>query len=112
MSTSGTPPQLSGRDRRALRAQAHGLRPIVQVGAAGVGESVLVAVDVALRDHELVKLEIAREREERALLADEVAARTGSAVAGLIGNMAILYRPAPDAEQRRVRLAPATRAER
>ncbi len=108
MSDAPIPPQLSGRDRRALRRQAHGLRPIVQVGAAGVGEGVLAAVDVALRDHELVKLEIVREREERALLADEVAARTGSAVAGLIGSMAVLYRPAPDPERRRIRLAPET----
>jgi RNA-binding protein len=107
MSDAPTPPQLTGRDRRALRSQAHGLRPVVQVGAAAVGEGLLAAVDVALRDHELVKLEIARERDERALLADEVAARTGSAVAGLIGRMAILYRPAADPEQRRIRLAPA-----
>lgn len=112
MSDGPTPPQLTGRDRRALRSQAHGLRPVVQVGAAGVGESLLAAVDVALRDHELVKLEIARERDERALLAEEVAARTGSAVAGLIGRMAILYRPAANPQQRRIHLAPATGASR
>jgi RNA-binding protein len=108
MADAPPPPQLTGRDRRALRRQAHALRPVVQVGAAGVGESLLAAVDVALRDHELVKLEIARERDERALLADEVAARTGSAVAGLIGRMAILYRPAAEPERRRIRLAQAT----
>jgi RNA-binding protein len=107
VSDAPTPPQLSGRDRRALRRQAHALRPIVQVGAAGVGEGVLAALDVALRDHELVKLEIARERDERALLADELASRTGSALAGLVGRMAILYRPAADPARRRIQLAPA-----
>jgi RNA-binding protein len=95
-------PQLRGRERRALRRLAHGLRPLVQVGEQGLTESVIAAVDVALRDHELVKLEIAREREQRALLADAAAARTQSALAGLIGRMAILYRPAQDPGKRRI----------
>jgi RNA-binding protein len=110
MADATEPPQLNGRDRRALRRQAHGLRPVVQVGAAGIGPGLVHALDVALRDHELVKLEIAHEREERRLLADELAARTGSAVAGLIGRMAILYRPAEDPERRRVVLADSAEA--
>ena len=97
-----SPPQLSGRARRALRRLAHGLRPLVQIGGQGLSEGVVAAVDVALRDHELIKLEIAHERDERARLADEVAERTGSALAGLIGHMAILYRPAPDPARRRI----------
>lgn len=102
MSDLEVSPQLNGRQRRALRRLAHGLRPQVQVGAQGLSESVIAAVDIALRDHELVKLEIARERGERAELAEAVAARTGSAVAGHIGKMAILYRPAPDPARRRI----------
>jgi RNA-binding protein len=105
MSEPSSPPRLSGRDRRALRRQAHGLRALVQVGSAGVTDRLVAALDVALRDHELVKVEIVREREERELLADELAERTGSAVAGRVGHIAILYRPAPDPERRRVALA-------
>ena len=102
---SSSPPSLTGRDRRALRRQAHGLRALVQVGSAGLSDALIAALDVALRDHELVKVEIAGERDERESLGDELAARTGSAVAGRIGRMAILYRPAPDPERRRVALA-------
>jgi RNA-binding protein len=107
---SDAAPVLSGRERRALRRLAHGLRPFVQVGGQGLSDGLIAAVEVALRDHELVKLEITREREERALLADEVASRTGSAVAGLIGKMAILYRPARDPEKRRIELSAEARA--
>jgi RNA-binding protein len=112
MSDASSPPQLSGRDRRALRRQAHALRPVVQVGAAGLADGVLAAVDTALRDHELIKLEIAHERGERERVADEVAARTGSALAGMVGHMAILYRPAADPQQRRIQLATAAGDER
>jgi RNA-binding protein len=103
-------PVLSGRERRALRRLAHGLRPLVQVGAHGVTEALLAAVDVALRDHELVKLEILRERDERAALAETVATRTGSAVAGTIGKMVILYRPSRDPDKRRIDLPAEARA--
>jgi RNA-binding protein len=109
MSDLGAAPQLSGRERRALRRLAHGLRPLVQLGGQGLSEGVIAAVDVALRDHELVKLEIARERDERADLAARIAARTGSALAGLIGKMAILYRPAPDPALRRILISEGAR---
>ena len=56
-------PELAGSDRRHLRRLAHELEPVVHVGAAGVTESVIAALDRALRDHELVKLRIARERD-------------------------------------------------
>ena len=103
-------PVLTGRERRALRRLAHGLRPLVQVGGQGVSDGLVAAVDVALRDHELVKLEIAREREERASLGEFIASRTGSAVAGTIGKMVILYRPARDPDKRRIELSAEARA--
>src|SRR5438874_9632750 len=40
------------------------------------------ALDRALRDHELVKVRIARERDERRAIADALASETRSAVAG------------------------------
>ena len=102
-------PELAGSDRRHLRRLAHELEPVVHVGAAGVTESVIAALDRALRDHELVKLRIAREREERREIADRLAAETHSAIAGLVGHMALLYRPSPDPERRRIALPSARR---
>ena len=95
---------LSGSDRRHLRRLAHHLDPVVQVGAAGVTDAVVAALDRALGDHELVKLRIAHERDERREIADRLAAATRSAVAGLVGHTAVLYRPAPDPERRRIAL--------
>ena len=105
MSDASPAPELGGRERRALRRLAHDLRPVVQVGGGGLSDGLIAAVDAALRDHELVKLEIARERDERAELADAVAARTRSALAGMVGKIAILYRPAPDPAKRRIDLS-------
>jgi RNA-binding protein len=56
--------RLTGSDRRHLRSLAHA-DPVVQIGADGVTPGVLAALDRALSDHELVKVRIARERDER-----------------------------------------------
>ena len=103
------PPELASGDRRHLRRLAHHLEPVVQVGAAGVTDGVIAALDRALRDHELVKLRIAHDREERREIADRLAAETRSAIAGLVGHIAVLYRPAPDPERRRIELPSARR---
>jgi RNA-binding protein len=97
-------PALTGADRRHLRRLAHGLDPVVQVGASGVTRGVISALERALEDHELVKLRIAAEREERRAMASALASDTRSAVAGLVGHIAVLYRPARDPDNRRIAL--------
>lgn len=100
--TSQAAPVLSGSERRTLRRLAHPLRPVVQAGGAGVTDALVGAVDRALADHELIKLQIAGERDERRRVAEAVAERTHSALAGLVGRVAILYRPAADPARRRI----------
>lgn len=94
-------PRLSGAERRALRRRAHPLRPVVQIGSAGLTDPLMRAVDRALEDHELIKLQIAQDRPLRRELAEELARRTRSELAGMVGRIAILYRPATDPARRR-----------
>jgi len=103
-------PALTGADRRHLRRLAHGLDPVVQVGAAGATPGVVAALERALADHELVKLRIAAARDARRALAGVLASGTRSAVAGLVGHVAVLYRPARDPERRRIALPSSGRA--
>ena len=88
-------PTLQGFQKRALRARAHGLSPSALVGGAGLTEGVVVAVDAALRDHELVKVRMHQPPDKKAL-ARALAEATGAALCGLVGHTAILYRPDPD----------------
>jgi RNA-binding protein len=101
VSASGT---LTGTQRKYLRGLAHSLHPLVQVGKAGVGEAVLAATARALADHELIKVKIAAERDERTRMAGEIAAACNAEIAGTIGTIAILYREHPDVERRRIAL--------
>ena len=95
---------LKGSDRRRLRGLANPLKAVVEIGEAGLTPGVVAAVDGALRDHELIKVRIAADREERRAIAAQVAEATSSELAGLIGRVAILYRAASDPANRKIRL--------
>jgi RNA-binding protein len=88
---------LSGKQRRHLRALAHELRPLVQIGKGGIDDGVVAAVEQALVDHELVKIRLGENAGvERQDAADQLATRTSSEVAQVLGNVLLLYRPNPD----------------
>jgi RNA-binding protein len=85
---------LSPRRRRDLRAEAHPLQPLVQVGHEGVTPSVIAAVGLALRDHELIKVRL-HEPEDKKTMATQLAKESRSALCGLIGHTVILFKPKP-----------------
>jgi RNA-binding protein len=85
---------LTSAQRRGLRAQAHHLEPIVQVGHSGVTDGVIAAVREALRAHELIKVRL-HEPEDKKGMADALAAASVSTLCGLVGHTAILYKRHP-----------------
>jgi RNA-binding protein len=91
---------LTGKQRRHLRALGHALRPIVQVGKEGIDEGVVAAIKQALGDHELVKLKVGEAAGlDRHDAAADLAQRTHSEVAQVLGNTVLLYRAHPDDPQ-------------
>ena len=96
--------ELAGYERRALRALAHDLEPLVHVGRDGLAEGVLRSLDEALGAHELIKVRFVDQKEQRKQLAAEIAEALDAAVAGVVGHVAVLYRPHPRPEKRKIRL--------
>jgi RNA-binding protein len=88
---------MTGKERRYLRALAHRLSPVVIVGQRGLSEAVVRQIDGALTDHELIKVRLGSECPEgRDEAGSALIERTGSALAGAIGRVLILYRPHPE----------------
>lgn len=83
---------LTGKQRRALRAQGHHLEPVVIVGQAGVTEGVLGALSQALNDHELIKVKINEGPETRHEAAQRMAEGTGAELVQLLGRTALLFK--------------------
>ncbi|HEX2254650.1 MAG TPA: ribosome assembly RNA-binding protein YhbY [Thermoanaerobaculia bacterium] len=89
---------LTSKQRRWLRGRAHDLKPVVQLGTKGLTEPVVEAVDQALETHELIKVRLVGEREEREVMAEEISDRVEAHLVGVTGRVAILFRPQPESE--------------
>lgn len=84
---------LTGKQRRHLRALAHPLKPLVQVGKGGIDDGLVAAVDQALEDHELIKVKVGENAgADRHDVAEELAQKTKSEIAQVLGNTVLLYR--------------------
>ena len=94
--------ELKGSQRKYLRGAAHSYRPLVQIGKEGLSEGVLTAIDDALEAHELIKVKMAAERDEREAFVPVIEARLNCECVGTVGRMAILYREHPDPEKRKI----------
>jgi RNA-binding protein len=92
-------PTLTARERAHLKARAHALEPVVKLGNSGVTDGVVSEVDRVLTAHELIKVRIAGERDERAEMGDELCARTGATAVHRVGKILILWRPRPPGPQ-------------
>ncbi len=96
--------ELTGKQRKWLRGQAHGLEPVVHVGKAGVTDEVAAQVDRALEAHELIKVRFVEGKDGREALIAELERRTAAAPVGRVGHVGIFYRPRADPDERKVRL--------
>ena len=86
---------LLDRDTRLqLRAQAHGLEPVVLLGANGLTEAVLKEIDRALTAHELIKIRVpGDDRDEREAMYIEMADKLNAARIQMIGKLLVLWPP-------------------
>jgi putative YhbY family RNA-binding protein len=93
--------ELTAAERRALRARAHHLRPVVMIGDAGLTPEVTREIDVNLKSHELIKIRaMAEGRDARDALAAAICEATGAQAVQHIGKILVVYRPKPPEERK------------
>jgi RNA-binding protein len=88
---------LSPAQRKAHRALAHHLDPVVMVGSDGLTAAVVREVDAALNAHGLIKVRVhGDDRQAREALFQQVADQLGAAPIQHIGKLLVFWRPQPD----------------
>lgn len=87
---------MNSADKKKLKAQAHSLKPVIMIGQAGLTAAVLAEIELALNTHELIKIRIRAEREDRKLISEKICANTGAELIQSIGQIAVIYRLNPD----------------
>jgi RNA-binding protein len=87
---------LKASQKKNLRARAHHLKPLVTVADKGLSESVVAEIERALFDHELVKIKLRADREQRKTWAGDIASLCGAELIQAIGQTACFYKRHPD----------------
>lgn len=87
---------VSAEQRRAIKKMAHHLKPVVIVGAKGLGQGVINEIDQALKAHELIKIQVHPSHKKNLdSMIEQIVLETFSAYIDTIGNVVILYRERP-----------------
>lgn len=88
---------LTSAQTRFLRGQAHDLKAMLQVGGKGITDALVAELQLALENHELVKIKVgAADRATRDDMVGQLVQRTGAALVQRIGHTATLYRPSEE----------------
>ncbi len=86
---------LKTRHIRQLRSLAHHCKPVVIIGGAGLSGAVLTEIDLALAQHELIKVRVnAADRAQREAFITTITQQTSAEVIQRIGHIAVFYRRA------------------
>ena len=84
---------LTGKQKRFLRAEAHHLTPIFQVGKGGVNENLIKQIDETLEVRELIKVSILDTcGEDKGDVAERLAEGSGAELVQVIGRTVVLYK--------------------
>jgi putative YhbY family RNA-binding protein len=92
--------ELTPAERRALKARAHHLTPVVMIGEAGLTSQVVHEIDTSLRSHELIKIRVlGDDRDARRQLIDAICEATEAQPVQRIGKILVIYRPRPPEDE-------------
>jgi RNA-binding protein len=85
--------QLTDYQKKKLRRLAHGLKPVVMIGAAGLTDNIVREIDSSLEYHELIKLRVsAEDRQDRDQMINSICEQTKAELVQRIGHIAVLFR--------------------
>ncbi|HAF88852.1 MAG: ribosome assembly RNA-binding protein YhbY [bacterium] len=88
---------MTGRQKRHLRALAHPLKPIVNLGKQGLSRETKREIESQLLDHELIKCKVLDSCPlSKKECAEEISTMTEIEVVQIIGKTLILFSPHPE----------------
>ncbi|KKK09773.1 ribosome assembly RNA-binding protein YhbY [Bacillus sp. L_1B0_12] len=91
---------LKGKQKRFLRAQAHHLSPIFQVGKGGVNDNMVKQISEALEARELLKVSVLQNcDEDKTEVAKALVIGAKAELVQTIGNVIVLYKESKENKQ-------------
>ncbi len=91
--------KLTQKQKKFLTGIAHGLNPMIMIGANGVTDSLMAELESTLEHHEILKIKMSSaEREDRKTIVNYILEQTGAALVQSIGKTCVIYRKSQDSD--------------
>lgn len=87
---------LTSAEKKELRGIAQRLKPHVHVGKAGLTETVLSEIELALTKNGLIKIRFEADRSWIKQFIEEITSKTNSEAVGSVGKVAVIFRDMPE----------------
>ena len=89
--------EITAVQRRALRARAHALNPVVAISQNGLSETVVKEIERCLASHELIKIRVfCDDRETREQYLVSICQQLDAAPVQHIGKLLVIWRALPE----------------
>jgi RNA-binding protein len=99
--------QLNHHQKKYLRTLGHNINAVIRVAGKGLSENVMAELDRTLNVHELIKVKFNLGcRSIRQSMIKDMCEQSGATLIHSTGNVALVYRPKPDAAARKIQLSP------
>jgi len=90
--------KLSNNQKRHLRGLAHDLNSVVMIGDKGLTQPVLEEIKIALDAHELIKINIRADKEERLDIIEKIINKTQAQKVQTIGGKLVIFKRSKEAK--------------
>lgn len=94
--------ELTGKQKRYLRSLAVNIRPIVQIGKAGLSDEILTSIRHAADARELIKVNILQNSQEPREEVAQAIEEMGLDVVQIIGRNLVVFKVADKKENRKI----------
>lgn len=84
--------ELSNNQKKFLRKLAHSISPVVMIGQNGLSDGVVDELVISMEKHEILKLKVRVEKEDKQQIIDKVLAITNAQLIQVVGNVIVIYR--------------------
>lgn len=88
--------RMDKKTKKELKGLAHHLNPVVMTGAQGLTPAVHAEIEVALEAHELIKIKLNADRDERDVMIEEILDEHDAELIQQIGRTVTIYRETAD----------------
>jgi len=90
--------KLSNKQKRHLKGLAHDLKSVIMIGDKGLTQPVFEEIKIALDAHELIKINIRADKEERNNIIDKILQKTQSEKVQTIGGKLVIFKRSKEAK--------------